>query len=409
MANQIDLLGMLMKKNNQFQAQTLLQNIAQEEGKKVLRKLVSDNLTQKAQTDPMSLASAIVGSQPVEMTNSVTDDTSNSPNSQTQTVNPVNNTNQTNDKNNIVSKSKDTGNKDFLNRLLMSIGAGLAAAGGNNQLAPALIDLSKSRKSTKKVWGLDPASGQLKELGEMPAGDELRNLYPEITGTNLPANVSGTTNIQTPEEMEVTGYDVKYGKYVPRLSKKATEKTAKEKGRLEGITKRESTKVEDLSKAQNNSRNTYRFLQQFGKSYEELKKFDPEIESEGFGGYISRKRGKLASAIDELPETKSLQIMIKPLANGMAREIEGGRVTDQDRQIYADSFANSIANPGATNIRLASQSIISLLDKGSDMTSQLKQLAATDIDIFNDIISQVLIEYPDLVEDIYGKGAKVLE
>lgn len=167
--------------------------------------------------------------------------------------------------------------------------------------------------------------------------------------------------------------------------------------------------IEDVDKAQKSAIGTYRFLQQFGRSYEELKKFDPDIINEGFSGYIKRRKAKIAESLDMLPETKAMSIMILPLANGMAREIEGGRVTDEDRQIYANAFANSIGNPSTTNTRLASQSVVSLIDKGADMIPSLKQLAAMDIDIFNDMISQILIEYPEIVEDIYGEGAKVIE
>jgi hypothetical protein len=160
--------------------------------------------------------------------------------------------------------------------------------------------------------------------------------------------------------------------------------------------------VEDIDTAQKSAKGTHRFLQQFARSYEELKKYDSSIGKEGLGGYLRRKGAKIASDFDVLPETQALQIMIEPMANGMARDIEGGRVTDQDRKIYAESFANTLKNPSATNIRLTSQSIVSLIDKGADMIPMLKQLAATDVDIFNDVIKQVGVDFPEATKDIYS-------
>jgi hypothetical protein len=175
--------------------------------------------------------------------------------------------------------------------------------------------------------------------------------------------------------------------------------------------KTEEKAAEEKAKAEKAIKPTKRFIQQFGRSLEELKKFDPSIEEVGFSGFISRKTATVANFFDNLPETKALQIQIKPLANGMAREIEGGRVTDQDRQIYADSFANALVAPGPTNTRLLSLSLISILDKGGNengsVTSQLKDLQETGADIFNNVIIQVLEDYPELASDIFGEGFEV--
>lgn len=170
---------------------------------------------------------------------------------------------------------------------------------------------------------------------------------------------------------------------------------------------------EDRIKAERGSLGAYRFVQQFGRSYRELKKFDKDIDKQGFGGWLTRKKAEVANAFDELPETKALNIRILPMANAMAREIEGGRVTDDDRKIYADSFANALKEPSITNVRLLSSSMVDMIDKGGNesgaLTKQLKQLAEQDIDILNDTIEQVLIEFPDLVEGIYGEGAEIVE
>src|SRR3990167_8489863 len=142
-------------------------------------------------------------------------------------------------------------------------------------------------------------------------------------------------------------------------------------------------KKKNTFKAENTSQGTYRFMQQFQKSYDELKSFDPEVDKVGVGGFLSRKAAQIAEHLDELPETKSLKIQVLPLANKMARDIEGGRVTDSDRKIYADSFAAGYMHPTRTNVRLMSYSLINLLDNGGydkrfmeTMGAHLKQLAA---------------------------------
>lgn len=187
------------------------------------------------------------------------------------------------------------------------------------------------------------------------------------------------------------------------------EREAQIAGRAEGIKALEKGMVENLAAAQKSAPGTYRFLQQYSRSLDELKKFDPDIEKLGIEGKVSRLKATIANSLDQLPETKTLMIQIQPLANGIAREIEGGRVTDQDRAIYANAFANALANPGATNSRLASAPLVDALDKGADVVPVLKQMAAQENDVFDDILNNVFMEYPDLVESVYGKGAKVVK
>lgn len=177
--------------------------------------------------------------------------------------------------------------------------------------------------------------------------------------------------------------------------------------------KLEEKKAEKGQSSENNSTGTYRFLQQFQRSYDELKKFDPEVDKQGIGGYASRFGAKIAEHLDELPETSALKIQVLPMANGMAREIEGGRVTDNDRKIYADSFANALNHPIKSNIRLMSQALIGLIDKGGDengsISKQLKKLSGTNSDIFNSVVSQIITEFPEMAKKIYGEDFEVVE
>ena len=177
--------------------------------------------------------------------------------------------------------------------------------------------------------------------------------------------------------------------------------------------KAEEKGVGDVAIAEKTSQGTYRFMQQFDRSIKELKKFDPEFDKVGASGWLSRKQASIAEKLSELPETSALKIQILPMANGMAKEIEGGKVTNEDRKIYADSFANGIGNPNVTNMRLMSQSLISLLDKGGNengkITNQLKMLAKSDTDMFKGVIAQVLEDYPEIAKDIYGEDFEVID
>lgn len=175
--------------------------------------------------------------------------------------------------------------------------------------------------------------------------------------------------------------------------------------------KAEEKEASNIATAEQTSKGTYRFMQQFDRSINELRKFDKDFDKVGASGFLSRQQANLAEHLDELPETSALKIQVLPMANAMAREIEGGKVTDQDRKIYADSFANGIGNPNVTNMRLMSQSVIGLLDKGGNengkITNQLKMLAKSDTDMFKGVIIQVLEEYPELAPQIYGEDYEV--
>ena len=158
---------------------------------------------------------------------------------------------------------------------------------------------------------------------------------------------------------------------------------------------------------------TLRVLQQLNRMETELSEMFPDIGDVGFSGFVTRKKAEIANAVDELPETKAFQIRIKPMANKMARDIEGGRVTDQDRKIYADSFANALLEPSETNTRLASESIITLIDKlgedKSNITPMLMQLSDIKTGTVPKVINQVLEQYPELVTDIYGENFEVVQ
>jgi hypothetical protein len=164
--------------------------------------------------------------------------------------------------------------------------------------------------------------------------------------------------------------------------------------------KAQEKKMESQAKAEETLSGTKRFLQQFGRSYDELKSSYPEIGDVGYTGWATRNWAKVATALDEHPETKAFQVELKPLANQMARDIEGGRVTDQDRQVYADSFANTLANPDKTNIRLVANSLLKMKDKGGNIASVLGELYSSDVDIMQQVATEVLKDSPELKQQI---------
>ncbi len=164
-------------------------------------------------------------------------------------------------------------------------------------------------------------------------------------------------------------------------------------------------RMKDLQKssiaAEKGLSGTETFLKQFERSYNELKTKYPEFGDTGFIGFMTRQGASIATALDSLPETKAFQVELKPLANQMARDIEGGRVTDQDRQIYADSFANTLRHPNTTNIRLVSNKLIDMSNKGADISKVLVYLSKSNTDIIQSIVDNVIKEKPELAAIVF--------
>lgn len=154
-----------------------------------------------------------------------------------------------------------------------------------------------------------------------------------------------------------------------------------------------ATTAKELSETQN-------FIQQFGRAYDEQLKMFPEIGETGYVGWATRKGGKIANYFDQLPETKAFQVEKLPLANKMARTIEGGRVTDKDREVYANALADSLEHPTETNIRLVSNSLSKLYQKGGDIAQHLAEFNSSNIDIFSKVVASVLKDNPKLKEEV---------
>lgn len=137
------------------------------------------------------------------------------------------------------------------------------------------------------------------------------------------------------------------------------------------------------------------YLDQYKRSYEELKKFDPGIDKEGTSAWFSRRGGDIANYFDNLPETAALKSMAAPFAQEVATMIEG-RATDQDRDIQRKAFADVLQGPSTKNIRLASNSLINLYRKGAKIDKVLNTLESSDVDIMNKIAKEVYKSHPEL-------------
>jgi hypothetical protein len=139
-----------------------------------------------------------------------------------------------------------------------------------------------------------------------------------------------------------------------------------------------------------------RFVQQFERSYDEMSKAVPGFDKPGVRGKIGRGIGSIKEFIGEIPETTAMVRRLQPIANQMARDVEGGRVTDQDRAIYANAFANTLSAPSESNARLVSSELISLADKGADISKNLTALAQSNNPVLRQVYAQVIEAYPGL-------------
>jgi len=140
--------------------------------------------------------------------------------------------------------------------------------------------------------------------------------------------------------------------------------------------KQESTaRFKEKEKQAEFTADTISFIQGFEVAEQEIiDVIGPEVLETGPGGLIARGIGSLAKAADLLPKSSAFVKNILVNANKMARTIEGGRVTDGDRQIYADALANSLENPSEENTELIVSSLRNMKNKGGDISLQVNAL-----------------------------------
>lgn len=220
---------------------------------------------------------------------------------------------------------------------------------------------------------------------------QIRGGIPDYLGAGRASLTSGSVGMApTKASVKVGGTNISLG--TPALNEydKANLDIAKGVAE-EGAKNQQKT----AAGAERTSSSLSLYLDQFKRSRDELRKFDPNIESEGTSGWFSRRGGDLANYFDQLPETAALESMAKPFAQEIATQLEG-RATDQDRNIQTETFANVLKGPSTKNIRLASNSLINLYRKGAKIDKILNTLDSTGDDVMQAIAKQVYQAEPGL-------------
>lgn len=134
---------------------------------------------------------------------------------------------------------------------------------------------------------------------------------------------------------------------------------------------------------------TDRFIRRFSEAQKEADTAFPSRGKATVKGAMQRVGVNVAQSVGVLPKTKAFSARLKTAANEMARSVEGGRVTDQDRAVYANAMANVIENPDDTNVILVSDSLLDLKNKGGDITPMLEKMSSSDVPILQKIAKEV--------------------
>jgi hypothetical protein len=262
-------------------------------------------------------------------------------------------------------------------------------------LIPSQIEKAKQEAAVYKSLVLppSPSPGQSAPLPVLPSGSFTQplNFANLVQGGGLPLALSSLT------------------KSGPTFSLDPIAKVYAEKA-AGSLVKRQEDTQERIDSAQRTATQTGRYLQQYQRSLDELTKRFPEIGQDGLSGWFTRQGGQLLKNLDEFPETKALEKISKPFAQQLATEIEG-RATDEDRRIQVEAFANVLTAPTATNIRLASHQLLTLLDKGADISKVLDTLESSGHDVMLKIVEQVREGAPETartvnVDDLLAKWSK---
>jgi hypothetical protein len=139
--------------------------------------------------------------------------------------------------------------------------------------------------------------------------------------------------------------------------------------------KRATARFEEAEKQRIFKADIDTFIKGFESTEKELVNVvGPEVLETGIGGKAARGIASVFKEVDLLPKTSAFVANIKVNANKMARTVEGGRVTDKDRQVYADALANSLTNPSKENTELVVTSLRQLKSMGGDISQQVQAL-----------------------------------
>lgn len=158
-----------------------------------------------------------------------------------------------------------------------------------------------------------------------------------------------------------------------------------QKGERVGIEKGAEETAKQKASAQRSLPETELFINQFVRSKNELASVFPDIGDATIQGYFQRFSARRGVDADLFPETSALKTKKQVFANGAAREVEGGKVTDKDRKIYADALVSVIDNPDAENISLAASSLNTLYNKGGEVVPVLESYMNSGVDLLENI------------------------
>jgi len=139
------------------------------------------------------------------------------------------------------------------------------------------------------------------------------------------------------------------------------------------------------------------FLTQLDRAFTELEQVFPNIGATGIGGFFSRKLASVGESVDAFPETSTFLDELLPKANLMARTIEGAKVTDKDREIYAQSFANVLTKPTASNARLASNALLKIhRTPTANIVPHLYKLSKLKTKVLQQMVENVYEDVPGM-------------
>ena len=109
------------------------------------------------------------------------------------------------------------------------------------------------------------------------------------------------------------------------------------------------------------------FVTQFERAEQEIVgKLGPKALQSGMLGASVRIGGKGLEMMNQLPITTAFNAQMKATANQMARNVEGGRVTDQDRTVYANILVNALNGSSTTNSELLAVQLMNMDAKLTD-------------------------------------------
>ena len=148
--------------------------------------------------------------------------------------------------------------------------------------------------------------------------------------------------------------------------------------------------MEDAASAEKSVIGTRDLIRSYSESRGELKESGFEnVGKADAQGFIERTGAALVEKTGTLPKTTKYLNRKEVIANQAAKDVEGGRVTDQDRAIYANAMANAVKFPDETNIGLASSALLDLKRKGGNIDPVLNEFKNSGVDLFSGIAKEV--------------------